>query len=208
MNQIIGDALLYPAQQLVNALLRSDPYISKTLGRFNGKVLAIHCTAPPLQMVMLIEAGLVRLVAGSGESAGLSPDATVKGNSISLLSMLLDGEKRSSQSAVEVRGDAEFLLDLQHCIASLDLRWDDYLAPLFGDVLTRQLAEAGEDLNTWSSQARKNVTRTVQDYLQQEVRLVASRRQGDQFNRELALLKQSLDRAEARLNRIKSRLAT
>ncbi len=208
MKQVLGDVLLFPGQQFINTLLRSDTYIQKALAQFKGKALAVICSAPPLDMVVAFDDGSIRLIAGDGSSVGLNPDATVRGNAIELLSMLIHGHDQSGKSRVEISGDAEFLLDLQHCIAGLDLRWDDYLAPLFGDVLTQQLAEAGSDLNQWSSKAGANVQRNLKNYLHEEARMVTGRQLAEHFGRDLARLKLSIDRAEARLHRIESQLAS
>lgn len=206
MNQLLGDILLFPAQQVVNGLLRSDPYFIDSLAKFKGKALGVRCTTPPLEMLVVFDHGSIKLISGDGSSVGLSADATVKGNAVSLLSMLLREDGQTNAKGVEVSGDAEFLLDLQRCITSLDIRWDDYLAPILGDVLTASLTEAGDDLSQWSKQSRENIRRNVQDYLHEEARLVTGRQQADRFSRELAQLKLSIDRAEARMDRIRSRI--
>jgi ubiquinone biosynthesis protein UbiJ len=88
----------------------------------------------------------------------------------------------------------------------MDVDWEDYLAPLLGDVVTNEISQLGGNAREWSHQARKNIRRNVGDYLKEESQLFPHSDQLDSFSEELDHLRLRIDRVKAKADRLYQRL--
>jgi len=197
---------LWPAEQLLNQLIRSDEHLARQLLPFTGKCIEIRSRKPSLNIVMRIEADSVRLSGVDAHTLGISPDASIEGEASELLRLLLTDEsiRPLANPELTISGDTEFFQQLYQCLHSLDLRWDDYLAPLLGDILTEQLQQAQKSTGNFVRDTGERMKRNVEDFLKEEVQLVPHEYAFEQFQHDLEALKLRLDRAEARAARIKT----
>ena len=100
---------------------------------------------------------------------------------------------------LSISGDAELIQALYHFASDLDLKWEDYLAPFLGDLLTREATRASDAARQWGSDAAASLTETLDEYLAEEARILPSAGEIDYFNDSVAALRLRLDRLEARL---------
>ena len=97
--------------------------------------------------------------------------------------------------------------DLQMTIESLDIDWQDYLAPILGDVLSNELGEVERSAKGWGQSAGSSMRRNVRDYLSEEARLVPTALEVDSFSNRLDHLRLGIDRLEAKTELLQRRLA-
>ncbi|MCH7891063.1 MAG: sterol-binding protein, partial [Gemmatimonadetes bacterium] len=67
--------------------------------------------------------------------------------------------------------------ELYNTLNELDLDWEDYLAPLLGDIVTNELGLFAEDARQWSRGAGESMRRNVDEFLIEEAKVVPSREQ-------------------------------
>jgi len=198
---------LWPAEHLLNQIIRNDEHIARQLLPFAGKAIEVRSQRPSLTMVMRIENGSVSLSGVDADTLGIKPDARLVGDASELLQLLLSDEARPlANRKLELSGDTEFFQEFYQRIHALDLRWDDYLAPLLGDVLTQQASQAQDQATDFVRDTGTRLKRNIEDYLKEEARLVPHEYAVEQFQQDLAALKLRIDRAAARTQQIKSRL--
>ncbi len=92
-------------------------------------------------------------------------------------------------------------------IESLDINWQDYLAPILGDVLSNELGEVERSAKDWGRSAGGSMRRNVRDYLSEEARLVPTALEVDSFSNRLDHLRLGIDRLEAKTELLQRRLA-
>lgn len=201
---LLQTALLLPLQTTVNGLLALDAASTARLARLDGKTLAVHCTAPQLDLFISIGNGRLRL---SPLYAGPAT-ASLRGPATALLRLLLQEETPASLAplGVELQGSTAFMQDLQMLLGDLDIDWQFHLGRLVGDLpvaaLDRGLQSSLELASDTLAAARSN----VQDYLRHESGLFPARSAMQEFSAALIELQLHLDRLEARLAQAASAL--
>lgn len=198
---------LWPAEHLLNQLIRNDEHIARQLQPFAGKAIEIQSLRPSLAMVMRIESGSVSLSGVDASALGITPDARIEGDASELLHLLLGDESRPlANRDLVLSGDTEFFQEFYQRLQTLDLRWDDYLAPLLGDVVTQQTSQLQEQAAGFARDAGTRLKRNIEDYLKEEAQLVPHEYAIEQFQENLDALKLRIDRVSARTQQLKSRL--
>ena len=86
------------------------------------------------------------------------------------------------------------------------MRWQDYLAPFLGDVITNELEQVADSSRRWSKHANASVRRNIDDYLREETHLLPDRNEVAAFSDGLDRLKLDIDRIQARARLLNERL--
>ena len=208
MNALLGSAMLWPAEALVNQLIRRDAHIQRKLNAFAGKNLGIHTRAPAMSLLVRFEPGGLRLSTLDAATLGVGEDAFVRGSAARLLA--LPWQQADSRALVdpeiEIGGDVQLVQDLFHLMTRLDIDWEDYLAPLLGDRLTHGAGQVTDRIETVLKDSRSRLRRNLEGYLKEERHLVPHRLEHEAFIETLAALRLQLDRAGARLDRLAARM--
>ena len=207
MNQFLGSLALLPIEKVLNAIISRDKHIAKRLSAFDSKCIEVVSNRPSFSLSIRFEDGTIRLSAIDSQTLGIIADATISGRAESLLGLLAKkaDQRAMADSAIDISGDAALVHDLQMTIESLDIDWQDYLAPILGDVLSNELGEAEQSARAWSKSAGANMQRSVRDYLSEEARLVPSELEVDSFSNRLDQLRLSIDRVAAKTELLKRR---
>ncbi len=199
--------VLWPIEEILNRLIASDSYVSERLRPFDGKLIEVHCQAPSLNISVLFDYERLKLSAVDSVTLQLTPDARISGKSADLLQLLNRSDQQPlANTAISIEGDAQLVQDLYNTLNNLDLDWEDYLAPILGDVATNELGQFSSNARNWSAEAGRSMHRNVDDYLKEEARLVPGREEVDSFNDSLDRLRLNIDRVKARADRLQSRL--
>ena len=199
---------MHPFEELLNRVLAKDPHLQSRLVNFAGKSLQINVHPPGIMVTALLEKGRIRLLSTEAELLDIQITASITGNVGQLLPLIL--EKRDnrplSNPALAITGDASFIQELHASLSSLDIDWEDYLAPLLGNLITNELSHISNDIRNWSKQASVNMRRNVNEYLTEEERIFPKKEQLDDFNEELDYLKIRIDRINAKASILDQKL--
>ncbi len=193
----------------MNAIVARDAHVAKKLSAFDSKCVQVLSRRPDLSLSLRFEDGTIKLSAIDCDTLGIKADATISGNAENLLGLLLKAadQRALADAAIEISGDATLIQDLHVALQSLDADWQDYLAPLLGDVLTNELGDLQTGARAWSKSARSSVQRGVRDYLSEEARLVPSELELDSFSNRLDQVRLRLDRLAAKTELLQRRAA-
>ena len=200
MNQFLESLALLPVEKILNAIVARDAHIAKKLVAFDSKCIEVVSLRPGFSLSIRFEDDTIKLSAIDSQTLGIQTDATITGNAESLLGLLAkkSNQRALADSAIDISGDATLVQDLHVMIESLDADWQDYLAPIFGDVLSNELDEIQSNAQDWSKSAGTSMHRVVRDYLSEESRLVPSELEVDSFANRLDQLRLSIDRVAAK----------
>ena len=208
MNAFLGSIVLLPVEQILNQLLQRDKYIAAQLTVFSGKVMEVQIHAPKMHITLLFDKERIQLSSLDCVTLGLKPDASISGSASALWSLLqFDSTRRPLvNSGISTSGDSALIQDLYNTLRDLDIDWQDYLAPVLGDIITNELGELSLQAKQWSDEAGKKLRRNVRDYLLEEVRIIPQRDELDRFSSNLDSLRLAIDRAAARALHLQHRL--
>jgi ubiquinone biosynthesis protein UbiJ len=207
LNQFLGSLALLPVENILNAIVRRDPHIAKKLVAFDSKCIEIVSLRPNFSLSIRFEDDTIKLSAIDTQTLGIQADATIMGNAEILLGLLTkkSDQRALANAAIDISGDATLVQDLHVTIESLDVDWQEYLAPILGDVLSNELGEIQSNARDWSNSAGTSMHRGVRDYLSEEARLVPSELELDSFSNRLDQLRLSIDRVAAKTELLKRR---
>lgn len=195
---------LAPLELLIDRLIAHDPHTAERLSRFDGRaieVLARPRSGGKLPLLIVVRGSTLKLNLASADALHRQVDARIEGSLGTLLELLLTPADRRALSNpdLSISGDAELIQALYHFASDLDLKWEDYLAPFLGDLLTREATRASGAARQWGSDAAASLTETLDEYLVEEARILPSADEIDYFNDSVAALRLRLDRLDARL---------
>lgn len=196
-------AFIAGVERAVNAALRQDPATQQRLAEHTGRLIAVHLTLPPMTVyALIVEDGLELYHASEAE-----PDVRLRGSPLDLAAQLFDRQRDSSVigGAVRIEGDQELLRELTAIARDLDVDWGGLFEPLLGSELAQQVDHGARRLFGWARETFSRFGEQMGEYLRDESRLVALRRDVYEFNQDVDELRMDLDRLEARVRRLQQR---
>ena len=198
--------LLASVEHGLNRVLRLDSTALPRLAALEGKVIAIDCLQPALQLYILPdEDGL--LLAAHWESEA---DCTLRAPASSLVQLALAKDKTAvlHSPQVQLHGDSAVLLDLVAVLQDLELDWEYELSRWLGPVPTALLAGHLRLRARWTRQGLARFSQNLSEYLAEESRTLVGRREAEAAFSELDSVKVDVERLEARIRRLTRSLDT
>lgn len=195
-------------ERSLNALLARDPAAPTRLARLAGSRILVRFEHPELLLALHYhERGIDLLrpetVHEADYDAVVELDADTAG-------ALLGGqsiERLIFQGRLAVRGRTHLLEATRDLLLDLDLDWEGELAHWLGDLPAHSLAEGLRHLGRFGLRTRDEFCADVSEYVFEEARLLPGRHQLAILRDHLTELELAADRLEARLTRLRRRLA-
>lgn len=197
-------AALAALEKALNSALDLAPGGRAKLAALEGRVFALHCTAPPLDVYLLPERERLRLM-GVYEGPvttsvrGVASDFAELATAADPAAALINGR-------LALHGDSAPLIELQKILAGLEVDWEAPLVRALGDVAGHQLAQTLRAAFSWGRQATDSLNRQLDEFIHEEARLSPPRLELEDFYREVQELGLRVDRLESRTRRLRKRL--
>lgn len=192
--------LLASVEHGLNRVLRMDSTALPRLGALEGKVIAIDCRQPALQLFILPDdEGLMLAAHWEGEV-----DCTLRAPASSLAQLAFATDKNAvlHSPQVELHGDSAVLLDLVGVLQDLELDWEYELSRWLGPVPTALIAGHLRLRARWTRQGLSRFSQNLSEYLAEESRTLVGQREAEAAFSELDALKVDIERLEARIRRL------
>jgi ubiquinone biosynthesis accessory factor UbiJ len=187
----------------LNRVLAMDSTALPRLARLSGRVIAVECAAPKLQLFILPSANGLQLAAQwAGEA-----DCYLRAPAASLLRLATSKDKTSILHSPDVSldGDSAALLELAAILQDLELDWEYELSRWLGPIGSQLLGGHLRSRANWTRHTLDSLHQNLADYLSEESRSLVGQREADARFAELDHLKLSLDRLDARIERLAQR---
>jgi ubiquinone biosynthesis protein UbiJ len=197
-------ALLAALETAINQYLQLDPEAVANLAHLQDRIIAIHLRDLDLTLYFIpTDKGLQLMGQYEGEA-----DATISGTSMAMLRMGLGGNKEKIlfSGDVEIAGDTELGHRFKNILDKMDIDWEEHLSRIIGDVAAHQLGRVARSASQWMQKAFDTLTLDTSEYLQEELRMVSTNAEIEEFNREVDTLRTDVDRMEARVKRLQEKL--
>lgn len=185
--------LLRGAQGVLNASLRADPAAQSMLRELDGRAIRVELDDLALRVEVCVRGARLDF-----EDTADEVDATVSGR----LSSLLAAARSGTAKGLAVNGDAEAVQGLARVMSRVPAASWERVAQTLGDVPARGLERfANETLEIFGA-ARKRLEDNLAEYLQYELRAVASRAEVEDFLAGVDRLRSDADRLGKRVERL------
>lgn len=170
--------------------------------QLDGRVVSLAVIGTPFEFYFKARGGRVSL-APRNEGAA---DAMLSGTPIALLALAGPrAEGALSGGGVRIEGDADVAQKFRELLAESQPDFEEELARVVGDVAARNLANLARGFIDFGRKAGRSLAGNVSEYLQEEGRDLPTRTEVDEFLGAVDSLRDDVERAEARLDRLESR---
>ncbi len=185
-----------------NALLKLDPETLEKLAAFHDKRFCIELTEPDMHLFLKpVPEGFEISTESDPEHAA---DVTLRGSLWSFARLAKDGSHSDvfHSGRIHIQGDAELGQAFQSVLSQIDLDWEELMSRFVGDFAARQTGQIFQEFGRWFSINAQSARHNFGEVLQEETRTVPAKREADDFTDEVESLRSSVERLEARINRL------
>lgn len=188
----------------LNRYLRLDPDSPLRLAALHGRVIVVEIQDANRSLTFIPGPGHLQVL---GQIEG-EPDCRLRGTSLKLASLLRgrSGEQTLFAGAVTLEGDTETAQRFRSLWTDLDIDWEEQLSRLTGDPIAHQMGRLARGLDRWAQGASDTFAANLQEYLQEELRLLPTPLEVSDFACAVEELRDDVERLAARLIRLQRRL--
>lgn len=194
-------ALLRPAQEAVNQLLRMDPAAPERLAPLAGRKLDVHVSGLPTPLrVGFHDAGLELSRTDNDDS--VAADATLTASPSALATLALTNGERGGRE-LAFHGDVGMIQDVRRLFGELDIDWEEQLSRVLGDVVAHEVGNLARGVGDWLRHAGDTLLNNAGEYLTEEQRSLATASEVERFVSDVDRLRTDADRLQARVRRLR-----
>ncbi|CRI64444.1 Sterol-binding domain protein [Thiocapsa sp. KS1] len=201
----IPDAVLAVVEQALNRYIELDPEGAAAFAAMEGRIIGIELTGFGTRVTIIPSERRLQLFGGYDAE----PDCLIRGTPLALARMSMAERKETQiiQGEVEILGDTSLAQAFNRAIAGLDVDWEEQLARIIGDPFAHQVGNQARAAAQWARKTSASLTADLQEYLQEEARLTPTRYEIEAFLAQVDILRDDIERAEARMERLARALA-
>ncbi len=194
------DALFTPIVARVNRTLAETTPARKLAAELEGNSFAVRVARSSLALRLTVESGELR----ADTDVGDEPDVLVEGPLSGLARMAFAGGDMASlaDTGITITGKADLAQKFQRLLTLARPDPEEELAGLIGDAAAHQVGSALREVAAWGRRSGGIVAANVREFLQEEQRDIPSTYEMDRFSRDVQTLRDDVERAEARLDRL------
>lgn len=190
-------------QLAVNQALKLDDTMSSKIQNLNQKVLEM--VVSPLDVTFYIQFlnGEILLL----DQYHDQPDTIIHSNPLGLirLSFLPASQARSLfNDKIRMSGDIELGQKVKQLFDDIDIDWEGHLAQFTGDVVAHQIGSFVRKGLGFKNQFSESMRLNVTEFLQEELRVLPSRNELEDFYTDVDELNLASSRLEAQINQLLS----
>jgi len=195
------EALLRPVASVINRNIRATTPARDLCEKLAGKVIAIRVRNTALTAWFIVHDDRLDLALDGDED----PDVMISGSLLTLARMSgAPGTSELRSGALELTGDTHVASDFQRLLNYAKPDLEEELSAFIGDVAAHRIGELARGFGKWSREARATMGANIRDYLQEESRDLPTRYEVDRFADEVGVLRDDVDRLEARMRRLEA----
>ena len=183
-----------PATRALNHVLHASPLAMQRLAKHAGRTVVFHLG--PVTVPFTIQTtGEV-----SAAVPGAARDLDVRISPFLLPRLALREE--AAWREVEMQGDMEFAQEISFLARNLDWDVEEDLSKVVGDVAAHRMVGAAREAAAWGREASLRLAQGAVEYWTEEAPLIASRVKVESFVREVAELRDAVERLDKRIERL------
>lgn len=195
-------SLLAGLEAALNRYLRLDPEAMARMAALQPRSIAIELT--PLQLTLYVVPGDNGVQLRSQLES--EPDTVLRGTPLGLAQLGLgsQGGKTLFSGSVTIEGDVETGQAFKAILDEMDIDWEEQLSRLTGDVIAHQLGNTARRATSALRHGRRTLEQDIGEYLQEELRVLPTRIETENFTADVSRLSMDTDRLAARVRRLQT----
>ncbi|MES9943522.1 MAG: SCP2 sterol-binding domain-containing protein [Candidatus Thiodiazotropha sp.] len=200
----ITAALSATLEALLNQAILLDPETPARLRPMHGKVIQLELLGMGASLYLIPDPNGIQIL---NEFEGQA-DCRLRGTPIDLMRMRGTRESADQlfKGAVEIEGDTALAHQFGAILADLEIDWEEQLSRVTGDVAAHEIGNLVRTAFNWGRSVNRTTEQNLQEYLQEELRLLPARYEISSFLNEVDRLRDDTERLEARIQRLKQQL--
>lgn len=200
-----SSALTAALETALTRYLKLDPRALPRMAAMEGKIICLVLEPPGTRLFLLPGSDGVQVL-GRCEQA---PDTLLYASPGALWQLTRGGEAAHMMLRQEIRieGDTQLGQQFRAVLEELDIDWEEHLSAVLGDVLAHQISRAARAGRQWGAHTARSLEQDLGEYLQEEARLLPASLEVEAFMGAVDELRADVDRLEARLRRLHTRMA-
>lgn len=201
----IPSAAIGAIEVALNRYLSEDPGALQQCAELDGKQLVIAITEPAFELVFVPHAGGIQVLSDDDGS----PDARLSGSlaSFSRLALgQLDAAEAVLGQAVSIEGDPALAESFANILREAQVDPEAILSDYIGDVAAHTVGRFARGLLRWGKQTSQQLSMEVVHQMQAGDSAFVSSYEADAWIREVDRLRDDVERAEARINKLASQM--
>ncbi len=196
------EALFRPIANILNRNIGEITPARELIARLDDKTVVIRVRDTALSLTFGFSNELIEL----GTALPEEPDVVIVGSPLTLAKVARGGgEAELRDGSLEVTGNAAVADAFRELLGYAKPDIEEELSGIVGDTAAYRLGELARGLRDWARDARVTMEANVREYLQEESRDLPSRFEVERFSRELNVLRDDVERTEARLAQLEAR---
>ncbi|ANO49953.1 ubiquinone biosynthesis accessory factor UbiJ [Woeseia oceani] len=194
-------ALFNPVVSLLNRQIAQVTPAQQLCARLDTKTVAIRVRDTALAVGLT--ASHDRLALNTLDD--IEPDVVITGSLLSLARLAgEDGEALIRDGRIDLTGDALVANDFRELLRYARPDLEEQLSGVVGDTAAHGIGDIVRNVSRWGREARSTLRANIGEYLQEESRSVPSRLEADEFRDAVQVLRDDVERAEARMARLEA----
>lgn len=198
----LASALAMSIELAINKALTGDPATRIKLNALEGKTLQLICAQPSLKLQFLFCENQI-LVNGNPVT---DADAQVTGTAEAFIRAATQQSNHTlADTGLTVQGNANLLSHVQQIAKSVDIDWEDLLAPIAPPALTHIAATGIRAFAGWAKETKSFVEGNLANVLTDELKAIPAEHELNTFYDNVDNVAAKAQRIEAKLNAYFSR---
>ena len=189
-------------EAVINRYLRLDPAIGSRLATLSGRCIGIELRGLDLTLYVFPDEHGIQL----RDRVDDEPDTVLRGTPLGMARLGLGGntEKTLFSGDVAIEGDVETGQAFKAILDELDIDWEEQLSRLTGDVVAHQLGNVARRSHRAFRLGLGTLEKDIGEYLQEELRVLPTRIETENFSADVTRISMDADRLSARLKRLRT----
>ena len=184
----------HPAERAINHVLKSAPLALERLRKHAGRTAAFHVGPMTLAFTVQTTGEVTSAVSGAAR------DLEVRISPFLLPRLALHDE--AAYREIEMQGDMELGQEISFIARNLTWDVEEDLSRVIGDIPAHRVVSTAREMGKWGREAALRMAQGATEYWTEESPLIASRVKIDSFVREVAELRDAVERLEKRVERL------
>lgn len=191
-------------QKAINTAILLDEHMPSKLQALDGKTLEMIIAPLNVRFFIQFRQGAVELLDYYEGQA----DTIIHSSPLGLIRLsLLPASKARSlfNDKIRMSGNMELGQQVKKLFDEMDIDWEGHLAHFTGDVVAHQLGSFVRKGLSFTKRIDESMRQNMSEYLQEELRILPSQNELEDFYKEVDELSLSVERLQAHVNHLISR---
>lgn len=199
----LASGALAGLEAAINKTLNYDPGSRKRLEGLGERTLRIRCTAPRVQIYIVVQYGEIKLQQHTESKV----DTELTGSLPALTALGIKGGHSLADSGVTVIGSTGLLIELQAIASDLDIDWEEPISQLLGDLAGPKIASVLRTGFRWLGAQAQGLSQRSGEFFSEELGSTPSASELERYYRDIDQLRDDSERLDAKFRRLEQTIA-